>query len=930
MNPADYRRAGELFEQLRQLPEMEHDAALDAACGANEGLRDHVQALLDADREAGPFLQRSAIEDAARLIQPEGPVAPGTRFGPYQVIALIGAGGMGEVYRARDPQLNRDVAIKVLPAALKNDARYMARFEREAQVLASLNHPNIATVYGIEQGALVMEFVEGENLRGPVPLDEAIHIARQIAAGLEAAHERGVVHRDLKPANIKITPAGVVKLLDFGLAKSATDSGQSAPASSTISPLPSLSPSPDSGMTQSGMILGTAAYMSPEQARGKPVDKRADIWAFGVVFCEILTGDRAHDFEKLAPETPPHIRRLIARCLRKDPNTRLRDIGEARVILDEPDDPGNPVPAPPPSPRTWPAWLAAGLLAIAALVFAALWWRVPRGNPPMLQLSVLPPDKTMFSAISTPSISPDGQHVAFAAGGYGKSQLWIRNLDSLTARAIPETDGASDPFWSPDSRFIAFFISGKLKKVDLAGSPPVTICDAADGRGGSWNQNDVIVFAASFGSELSRVPAAGGTPAPLTTLEAAVGETSHRFPWFLPDGRHFLFSARSENPDKTAIYIGDLDSKDRRFLFAAASNAVYSPPGFLLFTRERTLMAQAFDAEKLAITGEPFPVAEQVDYVPGNIQGQFAVSQNGVLAYYSGGGTLRSQMTWLDRRGKVIGKVGEPGTMQAPAISPYAETIVVDRLDPSLGTYDLWLFDAAHNSGSRFTFDAGNDMFPVWSPDGTRVLFASNRTGKYGLFQKSATGAGKEESVYQATGVTLPTDWPNSRFAIFSNTAVRTGNDLWVLPLSGDRKASPLIQTEFSELHGKLSPDGRWLAYESNETGVPKVYVQAYPGKESKWQISNEAGTRPLWSRDGRELFYISGDNKMMTVDIKSGVRFEHSVPKPLFDTRTAPTALYDVARDGKRFLMLNPGEPDANVPMTVVVNWRPSVTFAK
>jgi eukaryotic-like serine/threonine-protein kinase len=955
MNPADHQRAGELFEQLRNLRESERAAALDAACAGHPGLREQVRRLLQADRDAaaGSFLERRAIEDAARLLASDdsdpaasgtaignsrqGTLLPGTRLGPYEITALLGAGGMGEVYRARDNNLDRDVAIKVLPAALAGDAQYMARFEREAKVLASLSHPNIATVYGIEQGALVMELVEGEDLRGPLPLEEAIPVARQIAAGLEAAHERGVVHRDLKPANIRITPSGVVKLLDFGLAKSAAEfTTPGAGASTGVSPLPAPA------MTEGGMILGTAAYMSPEQARGKPVDKRADIWAFGVVLYELLTGRQLFgggetaadtlasvvkdtpDFDKLPANVPSHIRRLLGRCLRKDSNSRLRDIGEPRVLLDEPAEASAgsqfPVSA---SRRIWLPWVAAAVAAIAAAAFAALWLRHPADQARTLRLTVPPPEKASFSAISLPAISPDGRHLAFAAGSEGKPQLWIRDLDTLAARPLPDTDGAVDPFWSPDSRFVAFFVPGKLKKVDVGGGPALTVCNAADGRGGSWNQNDVIVFTPSFGAPLFRVPAGGGTATPLTTLEEAAGETSHRFPWFLPYGRHFLFTARNEDPEKTAVYVGDLGSKDRRLLFPAASNAVYSAPGFLLFMRERTVMAQAFDAAGLRTTGQPFPVAEQVDYLPGSIQGQFAASQTGVLAYYSGGGSLRSQLTWLDRGGTPLGKVGPAGTMQAPAISPDARTVAVDRLDAPLGTYDLWLHDLTRGTDSRFTFDPGNDMFPVWSPDGGRILFSSNRRGKYGLYQKAATGGGKEELLYETAGVTLPTDWPGERFAIFLNTAPKTGNDLWVLPLSGDRKAFPFLRTEFSESRGKLSPDGRWLAYETNETGVPAVYVQTFPGREGKWQVSAESGTRPVWRRDGKELFYISGDNKMMAVDVNSDVEFGHGVPKALFEVRTARTALYDVTRDGKRLLMLNPAEPEANAQMTVAINWQ-------
>ncbi|HLJ45115.1 MAG TPA: protein kinase [Bryobacteraceae bacterium] len=930
MSPAEHRRAGELFEQLRELPENELASALDTACAGNDGLRAEVSRLLGADRaaDADLFLERRAIEDAALLLGRT--IAPGTKLGPFEITAMLGSGGMGEVYRARDTQLGREVAVKVLASALGRDPEYMSRFEREAQVLASLNHPNIATVYGIEQRALIMELVEGKDLGGPLPLDEAIPIARQIAVGLEAAHERGIVHRDLKPSNVKVTREGVVKLLDFGLAKSSVVFVVSPEGARKVSPLPAA--------TEPGMILGTAAYMSPEQARGKPVDKRTDIWSFGVVLYEMLTGQQLFaretvtdtlvavlkdnpDFNELPPDTPPHIRRLLERCLRKDSATRLRDIGEARVMLDEPNLVSAP-PAPMPGSRSRIPWVVAAV-AIAALLVAMLLLRRSANDALTLRLSVMPPATTSFWEVSVPALSPNGDRLAFAAGTRGNTRLWIRDLRTVTARPLPGTEGAFDPFWSQDGRFLGFFVPGKLKKVDVEGGPPLTVCDAADGRGGSWSRDDIIVFTPSYGAALFRVPAGGGVATAVTTLDEAAGETSHRFPWFLPDGRHFLYTARSEKPDKTAIYAGDLDSQDRRLLLATSSNAVYSPPGLLLFMREKTVMAQKFDAGRLRTTAEPFPVAEQVDYIPGSNQGEFAVSQTGVLAYYSGGGSLNSQLTWLDRDGKALGTVGPPGVMQGPAISPDGATIAVDRLDARLGTYDIWLHDISRGTESRFTFDPSNDMFPVWSPDGSHILFSSTRSGKYGLYQKSAAGTGAEELLYETTGVTLPTDWARGPFIVFFNTGSKTLDDLWVLPLSGDRKVFPFLKTEFSEAQGKLSPDGRWLAYQSNESGSYRIYVQTFPGKEGKWQVSADVGTRPVWRRDGKELFYVAGDGKMMALDVRSNDKFEHGIPKALFEARIPPTGLFDVTSDGKRFLMLNGTEQEGSAPMAVVVvNW--------
>ena len=933
MTPEDYRRAGELFDKVSELADSEREAALDAGCAGNAALREEVVRLLDADRvaEAEAFLDRRAIEDAAQLItldlsERRARLSPGNRLGPYEITGPLGEGGMGEVYRARDLQLHRNVAIKVLSAALADDARYMDRFRQEAQVLASLNHPHIATVYGIEQGALVMELVEGDNLRGPLPLEEAIPIARQIAMGLEAAHERGIVHRDLKPGNIKITPEGVVKLLDFGLAKS---SGVPAVAPHAT-PLGDVSPTNSLG----GMVLGTAAYMSPEQALGKPVDKRADIWAFGVVFCEMLTGRRlfayettaetlaavvraAPDLENLPAGTPSQIRYLLGRCLRKDVASRLRDIGEARVLLDEALEP--PAALPQSQSRRHAAWWVAAGATIAAGLFAWLWQQRPSGEAHRLQLTVPAPPAAAFSAISVPAVSPDGRYLAFTAAGTGKGQLWIRDLDALSAERVPESDGAVDPFWSPDSRFVAFFVPGKLKKVAASGGPVLTVCDAADGRGGSWNRSDEIVFGPNFAAPLFRVPAAGGKPTPLTVLDERAGETSHRFPWFLPDGRHFLYTARNADPEKTAVYAGDLESRDHRPLLKAASNAMYALPGFLLFMREKTLMAQPFDARSLKTTGDPSPVAEQVDYLPGSIQGQFSVSQTGVLVYNSGGGSLKSQITWFDRSGKALGTVGPPSVMQSPAISPDGSTVVVDRLDETSGTYALWLHDLVHQTGSRFTFDPSNHMFPIWSPDGNLILFSSNRTGEFSLYQKAASGAEKESLLFKAEGQTVPTDWSPSS-VLFSNVAVSTGTDLWSLPATG--KAAPVLRTRYAEAHGRLSPDGRWLAYDSDESGQLEVYVQTFPGAEGKWQISPAGGTRPVWSRSGNELFYVSADNKLTSVSVQTGDRFAKGVPRPLFDVHMPPTGTYDVSRDGSRFLILKGIDPEVAAPITVVVNW--------
>jgi Tol biopolymer transport system component len=558
------------------------------------------------------------------------------------------------------------------------------------------------------------------------------------------------------------------------------------------------------------------------------------------------------------------------------------------------------------------------------------WLRRPAEDARTLKFSVLPPENGTFTtgglAVSGPAVSPDGHHLAFAATVDGKQQLWVRELDSLIPRVLPGTDGAHHPFWSPDSRFVAFFTIGNLKKVDIAGGSVLTLCPAFNGRGGSWNQNDVIVFASNLTVPLYRVAAAGGSAAPLTTLDQASGEVSHRFPWFLPDGRHYLFTVRNTNEAKTAIYVGDLESKDRRRLFAAASNAVYCPPGFVLFMREQTLLAQSFDAAALRTTGDPFPIAEQVSYLTPLIQGQFAVSQTGVLALYTGNLGSNGQLTWVSRDGKPLGTVGPPGIMSLPAISPDGGTVAVSRVDLQSGVNALWLHDLAHGTDSRLTFGS-LDVLPVWSRDGSQILYTSNRAGKWGLWQKPSSGTGNPELLYERPLLTTATDWSrDGRFVIFHTLDPTTGVQIWVLPLSGDRKPYPFLQSPSNGAGGKLSPDGRWLAYQSNETGRLEIYVQAFPGKESKWPVSVKGGTGPIWSRDGKELFYIEADNKLMAVDVKSGARFEHGVPKPLFEARMVPQSGFDVSPDGKRFLLVVPLEQAANPPMTVVVNWHAGV----
>lgn len=857
------------------------------------------------------------------------PLSIGTRLGPYEILAPLGTGGMGEVFRARDPRMGRDVAIKIAAE------QFNERLSREAHAVAALNHPNICHIYDVGPDYLVMELVEGPTLAeriasGKIPLEEALHIARQIAEALEAAHEKGVVHRDLKPANVKVKQDGLVKVLDFGLAKMA-EPPESAGRSEN-SPTLTIG----AAATRVGTILGTAAYMAPEQARGKIVDKRADIWAFGVVLYEMLTGRRLFDGETFSdtlievatkePEwtqVPAKVRRLLRRCLEKDPKRRLRDIGEAWFLLE---DAPAPVPAPSRSRFAAAGWIAAALLAVAAAATGYFAWRHFTEDPPLVTRTyVLPPEKSAFpSAGADLAISPDGRHLAFLATLGGTTAIWVRDLDSLTPRMLPGTGKGILPFWSADSRSIGFFASGKLKKIGMAGGPVVTLCDAPAGRGGTWNKNGIIVFAPAPAGGLFSVPAAGGIASPVTELDKTRHEFAHLHPWFLPDDRHFLFSAGSRDSAKTAVFVGDLDSKKRVQAIATASNAVYAAPGYLLFLRDRTLMAQPFNAARLQATGEAVPIAEQVDYLPldQTVFGGFRASQNGVLVYTSGALGGEAQIAWFDRSGKAVGTDGPPGNMQWASLSPDGSRVVTDLLDPQTGNRDLWIHDLSRGTTTRLTF-TGSSQYPIWSPDGIYIAFAGQRDGVLRLYQKAAANTGPEEVLEDDSK--RPDDWSRDGRYLISETrasAARTLNDIWIHPFFGDKKPFPWLQTEFAESMAKLSPDGQWLAYQSNESKRAEIYVVSFPKPGGKWQISTNGGVIPVWSRDGRELYFISADRKMMAVEIKPGTRFEAGIPKPLFDVRLAAAGKnFDVSKDG-RFLIPTRTEQPGSPSITVVVNW--------
>ncbi len=879
-----------------------------------------------------------------------------TRLGRYEIRSQLGAGGMGEVYLARDPKINRDVAIKVLPADFSSDSERLRRFEQEAQAAGALNHPNILSIYDVDthDGSpyVVSELLEGETLREQLngtalPVRKAIDYALQIASGLAAAHAKGIVHRDLKPENLFVTKEGRVKILDFGLAKLI----EPRDGSEVRTDLPTRQRN-----TEPGTVVGTVGYMSPEQVRGQRVDHRSDIFSLGAVLYEMLSGKQAfrgdsaiETLNAILKENPPQLsesnsqinsalERVVMHCMEKNPEQRFQSAQDVAFALESLNGVSSsrtmtdalPLTSGRPKTREWLAWIIASVCLLAALPFVIAYLRPAPKDERVLKMSVLLPEKTtMTSGVSPVAVSPDGRRLAFVATFEGRDVLWVRSLDSLSAQALPGTEGAlmqSHPFWSPDSRFIGFFAGGKLKKIDASGGPPQTLCDVGGPRGGTWNRDGVIVFAPVPFGPLYRVSAAGGEPTPVTALDQSDLETAHRWPYFLPDGRHFLYFVRSSRDEREGIYVGSLDAKETRRLLPTALNAAYAPPGFLLFLRNETLMAQRFDADKLELTGEPFPVAERVAYNPGLGRGAFSVSENGVLAFRGGGGQI-NQPLWFDRGGKQIGSLGAAGLYLNLWLSPDERRAAVDRSDPQTGASDIWLFDLSRGIPSRFTTDPAGDTNALWSPDGGRIVFSSTREGVRNLYQKIAGGGGNEEVLLKSSEDKVPNDWSaNGQFIVYQTSNPKTKWDLWVLPMSGDRQPFPFLQTEFNEQQAQFSPDGKWIIYTSDESGAPEVYVQTFPASEGKWRVSTGGGGQPRWRRDGRELFYIAADRKLMAVDVKLGATLEASVPKPLFSTRVISLTefrnQYVVTADGQRFLINSTLEETSGTPINVVVNW--------
>ena len=882
----------------------------------------------------------------------------GSRLGAYEIVAPLGAGGMGDVYRARDPRLERTVAIKVLSARLADDAAALARFEREARVVAALDHPHICGIFDVGEAGgthfIVMPLLDGETLAarietGRLPLDQIVRIASEIAGALDAAHRSGVVHRDLKPANIMLTRAGA-RLLDFGLAKLKAPVG---PVS--MSAMEKLAT--DAPGTARGFILGTVQYMSPEQVEGKEADSRSDIWGLGAVIYEMSTGSRPFKGDSPAsligsilkddpvpladqqPSLPPMLDRIVSRCLMKDRAERWQSAADLRqalgwITLASGSQRIAAAASAGRARRYAPvAVAAAALIGVAALLPGWLAHR-REAAPPLLQLTIPPPPNTIFSsppaAIVTPQIatSPDGQQIAFVAQApRGRPGLWVRRLDAADAQQLRGTEDATYPFWSPDSRAIGFFSQGKLKIIDVAGGPARTLSDSPlDSRGGAWAPDGTILFSPMGLSGLLKIPASGGTAATATEFHPSREENSHRFPSFLPDGRRFLFVTRSVQQQNWGVSLAALDAPVAQPLIENTEWAAqYVAPGYLLFLRGPTLMARPFDVDRLSTTGEAVAIANDIG-ITSTGYATFSASHTGVIAYARPIG-VHGELRWFDRSGTPAGSVGSAGEYLDFEISPDERSVAASRVDPQVSTADLWLFDLGRNVPTRFTVDSKMDASAMWSPEGNTVVFRSNRRGVTDLYQKRASGTEPEKLLVEAGANLITNDWSaDGKWIVFTRTASTTGFDIYVVPASGVGKPQLVVHTTRNAMHGRLSPNGRWIAYASDESGELEVYVEPFPVTGEKRKLSPDGGSEPRWRRDGNEVFYLASDDRLMSVPLPGGNAFNFGAAQRLFDARVPLTgnpyrSNYAVTADGKRFLV-NTRIDALPAPISVVINW--------
>ncbi len=879
-------------------------------------------------------------------------LASGSRLGPYEILSPIGAGGMGEVYKARDTRLERTVAVKVLPSDTASSPEARQRFEREAKTISQLSHPHICALYDVgregETEYLVMELLEGETLadrlvRGPLPVDQTLRYGTEIADALDKAHRQGIVHRDLKPGNVMITKSGV-KLLDFGLAKAMAPAAK--PGSVTSLPT-------QQGLTQEGTILGTFQYMAPEQLEGKEADGRTDIFAFGAVLYEMATGRKAFSgasqaslisaimqndpppISAVQPTSPPALDRVVRKCVAKDPEDRWQSAGDLGSELKWIGESGSHAGVALPSvargkSRERLAWAAA---AVALLLAAAAALRHQKGTAAFavpMRSSIALPEKSALRAVS---LSPDGTRLVFVArDSSGRNLLWIRPLDSLAAQPLAGTENPSFPFWSPDGRSIGFFADGRLKRIDASGGPPQTLCDAPAARGGSWSREGVILFSPVVDGPLYRVSASGGPSTAVTQLDPSRGESSHRWPFFLPDGRHFLYlvvNFGTKAPEKMGIYVRSFDSKDEALVVAARSTLAYAPPGYLLFLRERNLVAQPFDPKGFRLTGDPVPLAENIQFSPQTTSAIFSVSENGLLVYQTEAASAVSRLVWMDRSGKEIGPLGTEGDLANPRISRDGKRIVLDITDHQSGNVDVWVYQATGGVATRVTSEPGLDAGPVWSPDGEKIAFMSLRQSHPDLYQRNSSGSGSDEVLLQSPRTKYPTDWsPDGRYIMYRAVDATTNFELWTLPTQGDRTPVPYMKAPFGVGNGQFSPDGRWVAYATNESGKWEIAVAPFPGPGGNWKVSTAGGSEPRWRRDGKELFYLAPDGKLMSVPVNAGATFEAGVATPLFPIRrrepvsASDLFSYDVSADGQRFLVNTDTGGVTSPPLTAIVNW--------
>jgi serine/threonine protein kinase len=909
MDPSRWEEVKEILNAVLELPAPRRSSYLDAVARKDPALRQEVQSLLAADEEV-----RSSFLQSPPSLQ----LAKGTRLGEYEVQSMLGAGGMGEVYRARDLQLKRDVAIKVLPAFLSSDPDRLRRFEQEATAVAALSHPSILSVFqlGRYQGApyMVTELLEGETLRehirrGPMGVRQALEYAVQIALGLAAAHERGIVHRDLKPENLFITRDGRVKILDFGLAKVMPATTPAA----TATHLPCV--------TQPGVVIGTAGYMSPEQVQAQATDHRSDIFSFGAILYEMLTGKRA--FEKATPvETmaailnedspslsspqlaaPPALDWLVRACLTKDQEGRWRDAHDLRLELER--------------IRDFELQSAGNLKG-----------RGQESDAPSIHASLLPPEGCSFlftgPHAGPVAVSPDGRKVAFTARREDTNLLFVRSIDSAAAEPLSGTEGAIFPFWSPDSRSLGFFSDGYLRRIEATGGPPHSLWPAPAGRGGSWNREGTIIFTPTPTDPIYCIPAAGGTPHPVTTLDP-VRITTHRWPCFLPDGRHFLYFG-GHPVLSGGVYVGCLDGNKHKPILQGYLNVAYAPTGFLLFVRDGNLVARRFDTQALEITGDDFFIADEVIVDPFVQHAHFSVSENGVLVFHRGGVAEHPRLTWFHRNGKPGAAVDESSTYVWHRLSPDGRKLAgTDRLG---GGSNVWILDLARQVRTRLTFDFSTYLRPTWSPDGSQIVFSSNKKGTFHIYQKASSGAGSEELLLDTGGDDQAEAWsPDGKYLAFLRRApAQSGADIWIAPSNARRKPFPLIEGEFDKRFPTFSPDGRWLAYASSESGRFEVHVTPFPGAKSKWQVSSSGGTFPRWRGDGKELFYLGPDQRIRATEITArGSSARIGSTQVLFRVQTVPIPIspFDVTADGRRFLInAMPTSQDHSGPATILTNW--------